>query len=416
MLDELYKISIEGILQNCKSTVDNCLCGTIIASPSAENPPYFFHWTRDAALTALLLIRLLNKLPEYNKQIYDVVSSYVFHEIATIQKNNLEYYAEPKYYVNGNRYDKPWGRPQNDGPAIRGYALVEFAFYQLKSENTRYIKEHLVDFNKKTGIIYQDFEFICSNYDKVSFDVWEEINGHHYFTSEFHYQFIKKFSQLASIFGDNETVHKCQKLMVKMRKFLDQFYTNENKWLSSTNIQNNDPNSRQWQDFANILAYNYCNLFWNPNLNSHIGPTINKIAQDNLQKYGLDHGIILFGRYMEDKYYDGPCWILLTIGFAQWLKRVNKMIKIDPTIKKSQWFQKLLEIIESTIINDNTSIDNTDFNYLTEIYNKNLEKLLKNIIQKNNGLHESFNHSTLQGISAHNLTWSYAAYLHHFIE
>ena len=414
MLDELYKISIEGILNNCKSTVDNCLSGTMLASPSTENPDYYYHWTRDAALTALLLIRLLNKMPEYNKQIYDVVSSYVFHEIATIQKNNLEYYAEPKYYVNGDRYDKPWGRPQNDGPAIRGYALVEFAFYQLKTENTRYIREHLVDFNKKKGIIYSDFEFVIENYNKPSFDVWEEINGIHYMTSEFHYQFIKKFSQLASIFCDNETVNKCQKILVKMRKFLDQFY--QSSWLSTTNVQNIPENSRKWEDFSNILAYNYCNLFWNPYLNSHIGPTINNIARNNIQKYGTNHGIILCGRYMEDKYYDGPCWILLTIGFAQWLKRTNKMIKLDPTIKKTEWFQNLKEIIEQVVINDNMSTDNTDFNSLVNIYNKNLEKLLKNILQKNNGFHESFNHKTLQGISANNLTWSYAAYLHYFIE
>jgi len=414
MLDELYKISIEGILQNCKSTVDNCLCGTMLASPSSENPDYYYHWTRDAALTALLLIRLLNKLPEYNKQIYDVVSSYVFHEIATIQKNPLEYYSEPKYYVNGNRYDKPWGRPQNDGPAIRGYALVEFAFFQLKNENTRYIKEHLVDFNKKTGIIYQDFLFVIQNYDKPSFDVWEEINGFHYMTSEFQYQFIKKFSQLASIFSDNETTNKCQKVLVKMRKFLDQFYNHH--WQSTVSPINVPESSRKWEDFANILAYNYCNLFWNPYLNSHIGPTINNIARDNISKYGTEYGVILCGRYMEDQYYNGPCWILLTIGFAQWLKRVNKMIKIDPNIKRNNWFTQLQEIIESVVINDTSSFENTDFNSLIEIYNKNLEKLLKNILQKNNGFHESFNQSNLQGISANNLTWSYAAYLHHFIE
>ena len=416
MLSEnLYKISIEGILKNCKSIRDNCLPGTILASPSTSDPDYFYHWTRDSALTALLLIRLLNKFPQYNKQIYDVVCSYVFHEIATIQQNEDEYYAEPKYYTNGKRYDKPWGRPQNDGPAIRGYALVEFAFYQLKNENMRYIEENLVDFQNKKGILYRDFEFVTKNFNKPSFDVWEEVEGFHYFTSEFQYQFIKRFSQLANIFGDIETQHKCRKIQVKMRQFLDQFY--QNNWLSSVNIINHPPNSRQWLDFANILAYNYCNLFWSPFLNSHIGHTINTIAKENIHKFGTNHNIILFGRYKEDTYYNGPPWILLTIGFAQWLKRVNKIITSDPSVTEEEWFKELHNIIENIVLKETTSNDgNNTFSNLITLYNKNMEKLLQNIILKNNGLHESFNPTTLEGLSANNLTWSYASYLHFYIE
>ena len=414
--EKLYKISIEGILNNCKSARDNCLSGTMLASPSTSDPNYYFHWTRDSALTALLLVRLLNKLPQYYKQIYDVICSYVFHEIATIQKNNKEYYAEPKYFVDGNRYDEPWGRPQNDGPAIRGYALVEFAFYQLKNENTRFIEEHLVDFPNKKGILYSDFEFVAKNYDKTGFDVWEEVEGHHYFTSEFQYQFIKKFSQLATIFGDIDTQHKCRKVLVNMRKFLDKYY--QNHWLSSVEVVNHSSESRQWLDFANILAYNYCNLFWSPFLHSHIGPTINEIAKQNIEKFGVQHNIILFGRYKEDMYYQGPPWILLTIGFAQWLKRVDKMIKTDPTIKQEDWFQNLQQIIENVVFNESTSHDwiENNFSSLTTLYIRNMEKLLHIIHQKNNGFHESFYQQSLEGMSANNLTWSYASYLHFFIE
>jgi len=65
----LKKIAIDGILSNCKSAFDNCLPGTMIASPSTVDPDYYYHWTRDAALTSLLLIRLLSKLPQYGKEI-----------------------------------------------------------------------------------------------------------------------------------------------------------------------------------------------------------------------------------------------------------------------------------------------------------------------------------------------------------
>jgi len=414
----LKKIAIDGILSNCKSAFDNCLPGTMIASPSTVDPDYYYHWTRDAALTSLLLIRLLSKLPQYGKEIYDTIVSYVFHEIATVQKNSLEYYAEPKYYVSGLRYEKDWGRPQNDGPAIRGYSLCEFAFYQLKNENTHFITQHLVDFKSKNGIIYQDFLFVLNHYEDVSFDLWEEIKGHHYFTSEFHYQFIKKFSQLADIYSEIDIVSKCRKLMVKIRKHLDMFYSkNSSKWIATVIPTNVPEHHRQWEDFGNILVYNYTQLFWNPYLHSHIGPTINKIASENIQKFGKKHGVILCGRYIEDLYYEGPPWILLTIGFAQWLKRVKKMLDLDGSIRKEKWFQELHEIIKDVVIHDDESFDDdNNFSVLVSKYKRNLEKLLMSIHQKNGGFHESFDQETLEGLSAKKLTWSYASYLHFYIE
>ena len=33
--------------------------------------------------------------------------------------------GEPKYFVNGSVYNKIWGRPQNDGPALAGVFLAE---------------------------------------------------------------------------------------------------------------------------------------------------------------------------------------------------------------------------------------------------------------------------------------------------
>jgi hypothetical protein len=38
------------------------------------------------------------------------------------------------------------------------------------------------------------------------------------------------------------------------------------------------------------------------------------------------------------------------------------------------------------------------------------------IHQKNGGFHESFDKDTLEGLSAKKLTWSYASYLHFYIE
>jgi glucoamylase len=35
--------------------------------------------------------------------------------------------AEPKYQVDGTRFNSAWGRPQRDGPALRAIALMTFS-------------------------------------------------------------------------------------------------------------------------------------------------------------------------------------------------------------------------------------------------------------------------------------------------
>jgi len=35
--------------------------------------------------------------------------------------------AEPKYQVDGTRFNGAWGRPQRDGPALRAIALMTFS-------------------------------------------------------------------------------------------------------------------------------------------------------------------------------------------------------------------------------------------------------------------------------------------------
>lgn len=382
------KICLKHILKNIKSLP--CSPGTIIASPSTSDPDYYYHWTRDAALTVLCLVRLLSnqEFENEHQEIYDNVLSYIFHEIDLV-RNYPSDLGEPKFYVNGKPYDKPWGRPQNDGPPIRGYALTEFAFYQLKKGNPQFINKNLINFDEYEGILLKDYEFIKHNFDKNSFDLWEEVLGKHYFTLEMTYQFLKNLKKLCNIYQENILVNEISMYLIKTKELLNEFY--QKYWFSSIDIQND--HQRQWIDFANILAFNYSNINYNPFLNSHIGPTVLKIVRENKEKFGLIEGIIPFGRYKEDVYYQGPPWILLTIGFAQFLKRLQKVSLI---INLDSWYHELLSEIG-------------------EDYHNKLEKFIEKFYIKNNNLSESFD-KNLTDISAKHLTWSYSSYLFYSLE
>ncbi len=41
--------------------------------------------------------------------------------------------GEPKYEVDGTRFNGAWGRPQRDGPALRAIALIEYSNYLVQN-------------------------------------------------------------------------------------------------------------------------------------------------------------------------------------------------------------------------------------------------------------------------------------------
>jgi glucoamylase len=40
--------------------------------------------------------------------------------------------GEPKYLVDGSRFNQPWGRPQRDGPALRATALMTYSKWLIQ--------------------------------------------------------------------------------------------------------------------------------------------------------------------------------------------------------------------------------------------------------------------------------------------
>jgi len=97
--------------------------------------------------------------------------------------NGLDVLGEPKYYVSGEVYDKPWGRPQTDSPALRAITLIAWAEDLIKTNGTDYVLEQLwVPDTTKHSAIKWDLEFIAHHWQEDSFDLWEESKGQHFFT------------------------------------------------------------------------------------------------------------------------------------------------------------------------------------------------------------------------------------------
>ena len=68
--------------------------------------------------------------------------------------------GEPKYNINCTPFNGEWGRPQNDGPALRGimlYKIIELFQY----------KYDIIIKNMITPILIKDLKYIIENYKEV---------------------------------------------------------------------------------------------------------------------------------------------------------------------------------------------------------------------------------------------------------
>ncbi|AET38805.1 glucan 1,4-alpha-glucosidase Ecym_3314 [Eremothecium cymbalariae DBVPG len=213
-IEEQKEISLENMLTNIgDSRLNNGLVstegvaeGVVVASTSKEHPDYFYQWTRDGAITVNTVVNILVDTPRVNITLVGTVLKYInnTYVLQRVQnpsgsfEDDLSGLGEPKFMVDNSQFTGSWGRPQNDGPALRVITIMNFLNY-LKGNNltledaaTMYRSYYGTDSLPLTfqneqelfsKVIYYDLVYIMENWFKESFDLWEEVIGIHFFTT-----------------------------------------------------------------------------------------------------------------------------------------------------------------------------------------------------------------------------------------
>ncbi|PIU00795.1 MAG: hypothetical protein COT74_02525 [Bdellovibrionales bacterium CG10_big_fil_rev_8_21_14_0_10_45_34] len=181
--------------------------GSILAAPHGAFDPtekkvqiYRFHWVRDGALVVKSLIRLMTLQKLSAQQATDIekfVKSYI-----TTSKIHQAHLHQPKFYLDGQPFTDPWGRPQNDGPALRQLAM--FAWYDYLIEQGREEEIPSLFFEFSTV----DLNYVSEKLNDLTFDIWEEVLGRHYATLLVQRNALKKGAQLAKKLGNDELAEK----------------------------------------------------------------------------------------------------------------------------------------------------------------------------------------------------------------
>jgi len=332
------------------NTAPNSLPGCILASPSKQHPDYYYHWARDAAISMGVIFDVRDYLSLDWQSYYKNYVKWVQHVHGDDDPNSgMLTLGEPKYFVDGSVYNQPWGRPQNDGPALRARALMRFATFLLDNGEEDYVKQVLYKTGNldDPGVIKKDLEFVAHHWQDDSFDLWEEIRGDHFFTKMVQRQSLIAGARLAKRMDDTGASQFYAQQAQALENAINQHWNDNDQLMMETPPGHGGPQKYKELDIAIVLASlaGETNYPGTPEMDLY-GPTdtkilktvnwLNQVFNDgtfNVQNQDNARGLpgVLIGRYPNDTYSgygsgQGNPWILATNAMGELYYRNSKKL------------------------------------------------------------------------------------------
>ncbi|RYZ76796.1 MAG: hypothetical protein EOP05_03945, partial [Proteobacteria bacterium] len=218
--------SIQRLFSNISSP--DTARGSVMASPERVAPNYFFHWTRDAALTMGEVLDLYDRTTGTDRaRIKKMMLEYVDFSRDNQLSNALTGLGEPKFNPDGSPFMGGWCRPQNDGPALRAMTLTRFANRIIDDGEINYVRTKLYDNEIPAHtVIKADLEFVAHNWRTPNCELWEEVEGQHFYNRMVQRKSLVEGAKLARKLGDVGAAafydQEAQALAVELAKHWDE--------------------------------------------------------------------------------------------------------------------------------------------------------------------------------------------------
>lgn len=325
-LEQNKKLAFGHLLENI-SRADTPR-GFIVASPSKSDPDYYYHWVRDAALVMGAIHQYLPDGEQKDSLFADFIDLVLHHQSA----QTLTGLGEPKFNADGTGYSGPWGRPQNDGPALRALTLTRYA--QKLTDETLRVKYYTA--------IKRDLEYVSHNWQKPDFDLWEEVKGTHFYTR----MAQRSALYLGADFADKQNDPKAADWYRLQSQHIDielsRHWSSEKGYIMTTIDRVGGMDTKHsGLDSSVILAVNHA---WEPGLS--FGPTDNRITKTYEALVNVFNEIYpinsnksvgaAMGRYPEDTFFNGNPWFLLTHAMAEYLYKIDRDQEAETYLKRSR--------------------------------------------------------------------------------
>jgi len=215
--------------------------------------------------------------------------------------------GEPKYNVDGTRFNGAWGRPQRDGPALRATALITYSKWLIKNGKSKDVKTRI------WPVIANDLSYVGQYWNSTGFDLWEEVQGSSFFTTQAQHRALAEGTDLAKTLG--VTCTGCDQAP-QVLCFLQSSFWNGKFIVSNINVNNGrtgiDGNSILGS-IANFDIDAYCDSPTYQPCNNKALANFKALVDAFRDAYSINHGIpvgqgVAVGRYTEDIYMGGNPW------------------------------------------------------------------------------------------------------------
>lgn len=440
LIENQFQSSLRLMLRNL-SPLDGKK-GAVIAAPSKSHPDYYYNWVRDAALVTEGLIYVYPRIPARNPLKLTIKNflldfiDYNLH-IQRISKDGSNL-GEPKFHVDGSLFTGPWGRPQNDGPALRSstsFLILSLAAQEKWPEYSSLQNKLYVSSLSRSSLIKDDLEFVAHRWRDTNFDLWEEVYGVHFYTLMTQRRALYLGAAIANHMKDFGASQFYQGEMKKINSRLENFWAPNQGFILATqfghglSFSKSFPHARNKShlDMAVILGVLHSELssFSFSVTDPRVFATYLTLKKSFSSIYSINKEKALntsFGRYPEDTYDGylttgrGNPWVLSTAGAAEYLYRLSvaylKNQKIAINFSNVDYYSRLLghTLHSGQIVSANQPefkkiishlIEEGDLYMLRVLYHANPDGSLSEQFNRENGY--------MQG--APNLTWSHASFL-----
>ncbi|KAJ7643801.1 glucoamylase [Roridomyces roridus] len=414
-----------GLLANIGasgSKSEGAKAGVVIASPSNVNPNYLYTWTRDSSVVFKYIIdeftsgadtTLLGQIQNFITA--ESTLQQVSNPSGTVSSGGL---GEPKFNIDETAFTGAWGRPQRDGPALRATAMIGYANWLVKNTSVSNVVSTL------WPMIELDLNYVASNWNQSTFDLWEEINSSSFFTTAVQHRALREGAILATTLGQTSVVSNYQTQAANLLCFLQSYWNPTGGYITA-----NTGGGRSGRDANTHLASIHtfdpaagCDAATFQPCSDRALSSLKVYVDAFRSIYTVNSGVasnaaVATGRYPEDSYMGGSAWFLAVAGVAEQLYDSLIVWKAQGTLNVTSTSLAFFQQFESSVAVGSYASSTATYTTLTAAVKTFADGFLAinaKYTPANGSLSEQFSRNDGTELSAADLTWSYAATLTSF--
>lgn len=276
------------------------------------------------------------------------------------------------------------------------------------------------------SVIKADLEYVSHNWQQESTDLWEEVQGLHFFTLMVQLRSMAEGSRFATRMSDPEAAAWYKEQAIAMTTKLDDFWSAKDGWIIST-IGRDPEKPRGGLDCGTILGSLHGSSDEQPAYSpgsDRMLATHYAYVQSMKSTYKINNASdipgVAVGRYPEDVYDGyhkslGNPWYLCTSAAAELMYAADDSIrkKKNITITKTseQFYQQFLPTASADTV---FSAGDKEYETILRGMRAHGDEFLatvRHFAQTNGSLSEQYNRDTGKPQGARDLTWSYGAFI-----